>query len=83
MDEYLPPIKKIEFFDKGRIIFIRMGIGIQVFLVDHNDSLQRLPMARLDRLSISTGEKVCNNTLGNVCVVLWYFCRLQGDRCFP
>jgi hypothetical protein len=27
-----------------------MGIGIQVFLVDDNDSLQRLPMARLDRL---------------------------------
>jgi hypothetical protein len=27
-----------------------MGIGIRVFLVDDNDSLQRLPMARLDRL---------------------------------
>ena len=27
-----------------------MGIGIQVFLVDDNDSLRRLPMAQLDRL---------------------------------
>jgi len=27
-----------------------MGIGIRVFLVDDNDSLQRLPMARLERL---------------------------------
>ena len=27
-----------------------MGIGIRVFLVDDNDSLQRISMARLDRL---------------------------------
>jgi hypothetical protein len=27
-----------------------VGIGIQVFLVDDNDSLQRLPLARLERL---------------------------------
>ena len=27
-----------------------MGIGIRVFLVDDNDSLQRLPLARLERL---------------------------------
>jgi len=27
-----------------------MGIGIRVFLVDDNDSVQRLPLARLDRL---------------------------------
>ncbi len=27
-----------------------MGIGIRVFLVDDNDSLQRLPQARLERL---------------------------------
>ena len=27
-----------------------MGIGIRVFLVDDNDSLQRLPVARLERL---------------------------------
>ena len=27
-----------------------MGIGCRVFLVDDNDSLQRIPMTRLDRL---------------------------------
>ena len=27
-----------------------MGIGCRVFLVDHNDSLQRISMVRLDRL---------------------------------
>jgi hypothetical protein len=27
-----------------------MGIGIRVFLVDDNDSVQRLPLARLERL---------------------------------
>lgn len=27
-----------------------MGIGIRVFLIDDNDSLQRLPLARLERL---------------------------------
>jgi hypothetical protein len=27
-----------------------MGVSVRVFLVDDNDSLQRIPMARLDRL---------------------------------
>ncbi len=27
-----------------------MGMSVRVFLVDDNDSLQRIPMARLDRL---------------------------------
>ena len=40
----------IEFSDEWRIISNRMGIGIRVFLVDDNDSVQRLPLARLDRL---------------------------------
>ena len=27
-----------------------MGVGCRVFLIDDNDSLQRIPMARLDRV---------------------------------
>jgi hypothetical protein len=27
-----------------------MGVSVRVFLVDDNDSLQRIPMAKLDRL---------------------------------
>ena len=29
---------------------LAMGIGIRVFLVDDNDSLQRIPLAQLERL---------------------------------
>jgi hypothetical protein len=44
------PLIKIEFFDKWRIIFIRMGTGCRIFFVNDDDSVQRLPLARLERL---------------------------------
>ena len=36
-----------------------MGIGIRVFLVDDNDSLQRIPLTRLERLlRFDRGERL-------------------------
>jgi len=40
-----------------------MGIGIRVFLIDDNDSLRRLPLARLERLlRFDRGESLPQHT---------------------
>jgi len=48
-----------------------MGIACRVFLVDDNDSLQKISMARLDRLLHFDRAESFPNTLGKGCVVRW------------
>ena len=55
-----------------------MGIGIRVFFVDDNDSLQRLPLARLERLlRFDRGESLSQHA-GKCIQCAMVFLKVEG-----
>jgi hypothetical protein len=61
---------------------LTMGIGIRVFLIDDSDSLQRLSLARLERLlRFDRGESRPLHTGKRIrCAMV--FLQVAGSRCF-